>query len=201
MEALPDVVCATPSLRDALRAATARSHARLDALFEAVADPARSDLYERFIVMNHACHEAIEPILAESPLNAALPQWQGWSRLPALRLDMSEMGLSPLALPAFAQARPDLPQAVGIAYVLEGSRLGARIIHRQLQNSLSARPGRAITCHYLRADAGEKHFRSFIDTVSALNWNDRSLDRAGEAAAATFDYFLDAARRGGPEAS
>lgn len=201
MEAFPDVACAPRTLRDALRAATSQSHARLDALFEAVTDPARSELYERFIVMNHAGHEASEPVLVDSPLLQVLPEWPTWSRLPALRLDMAEMRLPPLALPAFAPARPDLPQAVGIAYVLEGSRLGAAVIHRQLQKSLSSRRGPALACHYLRDGAGGRHFRSFIDTVSALDWNERSLNRAGEAAVATFDYFHDAARRSGAATS
>lgn len=182
------------SLRETLRWATAGSHARLDALFEEIVDPSRKPVYDAFVRMNHACHRQIEPILASSPLahRGLAPA----SRLGALERDMTQMALEPLTLPDFSVPAPNLHEAAGIAYVLEGSRLGATFIERRLREAAGRGEGDRPR-HYLAESAHAAEFRTFMDRLARLEWDPTSLDAAAHAANATFDRFTLAARLAG----
>lgn len=185
------------SLRETLRWATRDAHARLDASFEGVTDPERTALYDVFVRMNHACHAVLEPLLDASPLTAIVPR--NANRLRSLRADMEALGLRPLDLPAFAPARLTLHEACGVAYVLEGSRLGATLILRRMDEAAAAGRGDR-SRQYLADSAHAGEFKALMDTLSALDWDADTLNDAARAATATFDYFSSAARLAGSDA-
>lgn len=199
MEVLKVTPGARRSFRETLRWSTRDRHAALDALFVHVVDPAQTALYDAFVRMNHACHAQIDPILQASPLASIVSFAPALTRLDALERDMRRLSLTPLALPPFALAEPDLNQAAGIAYVLEGSRLGATFIARRLEAAAKAGEGER-SREFLTDSAAPKAFATLLDGLSTLDWTDQGLVRASDAAAATFDQFALAARLAGAQA-
>lgn len=115
-------------LRRELRTATAEPHAVLDRHFEAIIDPEAAATYRDFVRMNHACHQVLEPWLAQQ-----LPQDVAALRpclTDQLDADLAALGLDGLPTDdaALAFDHEGLSSAAGVVYVLDGSRLGARMI-------------------------------------------------------------------------
>ena len=185
------------SLRALLRRETAVPHAALDAMFAGMEEADDFDLYRRFVRMNHACHHALEPWLARSPLVDLLPGWPGWSRLAALDEDMACMNLSPLASPVILTGTPPLPEAVGSAYVLEGSRLGAAVIRRRFTERGVERLWPGLSLHYLDRSAAGDGIKVFMAELAAIEWSEAERARCVAAARATFDGFRQTATRAG----
>lgn len=144
------------------------------------ADDAR--LYERFVRMNYGCHSAIEPYLLETELMSATPRG---AMTQALTADMDALGLAPLKIEA-----PRIEQSadrVGMAYVLDGSRLGARYILRELETRQPAWYT-AETTNYLRAAAAPDRFRDRMAMMEAVLTQD-DWPAAVAAARAGFALF------------
>lgn len=73
----------------------------------------------------------LEAWLGAQDLDAILPDWPSRRRGAALRADLATMGEPPpAAAPPCVSGDP-----LGVAYVLEGSRHGARILHRVVAGS------------------------------------------------------------------
>ncbi len=106
--------------RFALRDRTTESHAALDAAVGSLADP-------------HAYARYLRGLLAfRGPAERALAG-AGWQPAPIAALiaaDMADLGVAPVAEVVLAPPA-DGSGALGLAYVLEGSALGARLLHRQ----------------------------------------------------------------------
>lgn len=120
------------NLRSALREATAAAHARLDAHF------GRLDLqqlrdYRRFLIAQAAAVLPLETVLLQSGVQQAFPDWSLRMRSDALRSDIARLGgtLSAFIVPP----RLEFDAMLGTMYVLEGSRLGARYLLRQVLQS------------------------------------------------------------------
>ena len=185
---------AAQAFRQRLRAATGARHAALDRRFAGIEAGRDAGLYHRFIRVSDAVHRTLEPILAASPLPDRMGGWSGRERAAVLALDLRAMGLKPLAAPPFAIPAPRLPEAIGIAYVLEGSRLGARMMHR----SLAPRAGHALSLRYLASAEETDFFRPFLARGAWLLPEPADQALAGAAARAAFDHVLavtDAAER------
>jgi heme oxygenase (biliverdin-IX-beta and delta-forming) len=106
--------------RFALRARTTAAHAALDATVGPLADAAA---YGRYLRGLHAFRAPAERALARA----------AWTPAPLAGLiaaDMADLGVAPAAEVAVT-APAGASGALGLAYVLEGSALGARILHRQ----------------------------------------------------------------------
>jgi heme oxygenase len=122
----------TPVL-DHLRAVTAQSHADIEARLDAIArlaSPAgRRDLLGCYYRMHASADAALAPwLLALAGLDAAARR-----RTPILRRDLLALGLPIPSLeggPAVV-VRNEF-EALGFLYVLEGSTLGGRMIHKAL---------------------------------------------------------------------
>ncbi|MBE7217935.1 MAG: biliverdin-producing heme oxygenase [Caulobacteraceae bacterium] len=114
------------SARWTLRAATAAEHERLDAAF-ARFDLADAAHYRAFLQAHRRALPALEAAVAVS--GAA---WAGWSpRAEPLEADLRALGAEPET--AEAPVPPLTPaQAWGVQYVLEGSRLGGRLLAQRL---------------------------------------------------------------------
>lgn len=177
-----------PSLRDRLRADTRDAHEALDASFEGMFSDASGALYRRFIAMNLAAHAAIEPILAASPLDLPDDGEPSADRLAAARRDAAALGVETGETAPFPLPRPDLFEALGIAYVLEGSRLGAKYMSRAIKRD--ERPGGARwPTHYLEASSDARPFARLLDRMAAEAAGEADARRAVDAADVTFRYF------------
>ncbi|KQT69799.1 MULTISPECIES: biliverdin-producing heme oxygenase [unclassified Aureimonas] len=194
----PDPQADARSLRRRLRAESRESHEALDATFDGMADAAGPDTYARFLLVNEACHRAIEPILERSPLPDVAPGFRVKSRSPSLAADLDAMGLRPLEAPAFPLSAPNAAETVGIVYVLEGSRLGAGFILSRLRGRDLGEAWSKAAFAYLEGPDEPHALRGFlIEATASLGSGDegeRNVDRAVAAADATFRYFLDVER-------
>lgn len=201
----PPAPIAPGDLRRHLRAATAPVHAALDRRFADLLDPAARD-YRAFLRMNHACHGLLEAWLAEAgpatrrsagdgpaPQGPVLPAEIAALRpsfTAALAADMAAMGLAPLppeGLAArLASLRRGLPEAAGVVYVLDGSRLGARMILKEWRGRREA-SGRSSVYLTAAAAASVPVFAAF-DALSA-HLDPGELERTVAAAQTAFKLF------------
>lgn len=162
--------------RFALRARTAEAHAALDARVGPLDSAAA---YGRYLRGIHAFRAPVDRALAELP-DAPLP-------ITALiEADMAAAGVAALGARDFDL--PGDPSArAGIAYVLEGSALGARFLYPRAR-ALGQASG------HLAAQAGDRQaWPAFCARLEAVEPFD--AEAAAGAALATFGFALDAFRR------
>lgn len=157
--------------RFALRSRTAAAHASLDA---SVGPLDSRDAYARYL----------RGLLAfRAPAEAALAG-AGWTPAPLAGLiaaDMADLGISPrdtvaVAAPAGGSA------ALGLAYVLEGSALGARLLDRQAR-ALGLDAGFGAR-HLAAQTADLAAWHAFLGALEAAD--PFNLDAASAAADAAF---------------
>ncbi|WP_062016248.1 biliverdin-producing heme oxygenase [Aureimonas sp. AU4] len=172
------------TLRDRLRADTREAHEALDARFSPMmaGDAGR---YALFLLMNRDAHAAIEPLLSASPLAG---EWRATGRLEAARQDCRILGLpAERAVPA----PPELDAgtragALGLAYVLEGSRLGAKYLLRALARAPARNP---FPTHYLEASSDAGPFTGLMRAMARESFSPAELSRSTEVARHTFRFF------------
>ncbi len=170
-------------VRARLREATSDVHAALDDRFAGIGG-ASPRTYHAFIRMNDACHRALEPWLRRV-LPATVPALRTLFTEPLSR-DMDAMALEPLPVPTVAFAGADIAEAAGAVYVLDGSRLGARMIARQIAPCYEG--GGGLSMHYLDAAAAPGAvFAAFNHLASQLGELD--IARSIDAARRTFALF------------
>ena len=171
------------ALRRMLRSATVEVHAALDERFAGLGwDSAFA--YHAFVRMNDACHRVLEPWL-DPHLD---PHEHGLRRQfsePLMR-DMDAMRLAQLPAPALPfETTADVAEAAGVVYVLDGSRLGARVIARQLEKDPSAAH---LSLEYVRAAATPGPVFAALDRL-ASRLEESDIGRTIEAASRTFALF------------
>ncbi|RIY00055.1 hypothetical protein D3218_12190 [Aureimonas flava] len=149
---------------------------------------ATGQLYRRFIAMNLAAHEAIEPVLAASPLGPAEAGEASADRLDAARRDARALGIEAPAAPDFPLPSPDLFEAFGIAYVLEGSRLGAKYMSRAIKRDERGDDARWPT-DYLDVSGDVRPFTRLLERMAAEPTGEADVRRAVQAADVTFRFF------------
>ncbi len=171
------------SLRDRLRAATAESHAALDATVAAW----RIDTplgYGTFLAASAAALAPLEIALERAGVRDWLPDWPARVRRTALARDLSAMGMEP---PRFASALVPSPDfGAGLLYTLEGSRLGARFLARQVRAADADLP-----LAYLTHGEGEDFWRTFLAWLEKPNVGTRT-DEVEAGARYGFQCFSDA---------
>jgi heme oxygenase len=117
------------SLRECLRTETSEAHARLDGQLSAL-DLRDVEGYRLFLEINAAGLLPLEIALEESGVGRHFPDWPLRSRTRAILDDLSCLGCRasvPELLPALST-----DAIFGTMYVLEGSRLGARMLARRV---------------------------------------------------------------------
>lgn len=172
---------------DRLRAETADLHAAVERESGLVDDRVRMDDYVRILGRIHAFHAAVEPTIARAVRDE--PFMAPRRRIADLDRDLAALGGRPgPARPAWTPVAPgDIPAGLGAAYVLDGSRLGARTVAQHLFRRLG-----------LRADTGASYFtgdpraavdlwRETVDRLSQLP--SEAVDAAVRGASATFEAF------------
>lgn len=158
---------ATPEIITRLRAATGAAHARLETaldLVERVADPGeRRRLVARFLALHEGAEARLAPWLARQ---AELePETRMRARL--IRADLKLLGGGDESPGPQAPEIGSLGRALGWLYVLEGSTLGGRTIHRALETrGLDAR---GLTFLNPYGEAAGERWRAFVAVLDRLH--------------------------------
>ena len=121
-----------PGRRDALRLATQGAHRELDALASILDLTTLAD-YRRFMLANAAPLCALEIALELGGVEQSLPDWPLRTRRAPLALDLA--ALDALAEPLHLEPLRSPSEHWGVAYVLEGSRLGAQVVLARVYGS------------------------------------------------------------------
>ena len=122
------------SVRFALRDATQDRHDALDARFASLDLSDRHD-YARFLAAQAAALLPYEATLDHAGAAQLLPDWPGHRRGAAIVADLDALG-TPLPAPVAVPSIIGEPDMLGALYVLEGSRLGGKMLARQVAAGL-----------------------------------------------------------------
>jgi heme oxygenase (biliverdin-IX-beta and delta-forming) len=162
-----------------LRAATAADHEIVDSAFSAF-DLSNPGDYGRFLRAHARALPSIETAVSGMDLPVKL---RPRSAMLAADLDMlgaTDPGPSPFPAPG------DQAEAFGMAYVIEGSRLGGSLIARTLPDGAPA--------SYLSAGHLRGEWRAFLDAFDHAAGDDGTwLDRATASAKQVFRHYAAAA--------
>ncbi len=188
MNAAPAAIVEMPAsgaLLADLRAATAAHHDRLDMAFSGGAFRDR-DGYARFLIMQALVLPSAEALLAGSREYRTLPDWDSRFRSAALAGDLARLGL-PMPAPHALDVNAALPgSAAGVAYVLEGSRLGGRLIAQKLTQAGMGDMPTAFIAHGAEA----RHWQSFRAWLDGRPSDGAYADAAVQAAIAVFERYI-----------
>ena len=168
-----------------LRAETRRFHDLLDGSLP-LSEISRRDGYIRYLLTNWPC-AAIEQALENTGVHRLLHDWDYRSRRFELADDLAALGVALPPLTSFRIAN-DVGTILGWSYVLEGSRLGAKIILRTLQKNATAEI-RAAT-RFLRHGSNQNHWESFKETLGQIDGDPKAIAEACEGAIAAFEMFI-----------
>jgi heme oxygenase len=107
--------------------------------------------YREFLQLSAAAVGPVEEALREAHVERILPDWEDRSRTASLRADLAELGAT---TPPAVWPPPlgDEAHQFGVIYVLEGSRLGAKVLVRRLLASSDLQTPHAM--RYLRHGEG-----------------------------------------------
>ena len=171
-----DTTSAAPgrsSARQMLRAATATLHAEVDARFSGPSATDRN-AYEAFLTVLARAVLPLEQALDRGGVGRLLPDWRERRRSRALKQDLDLLDIS---------VTTDEARLFGRLYVLEGSRLGGKLLVKRAAESDDPQV-RAAT-HYLGHGAGSDFWRSFLQRLetseAVLESPQRTLLGAREA--------------------
>lgn len=147
----------TQSRRFILREETAPAHALLDAQVGAFYDLAS---YRRYLRGMEAFRAPYEAALTQIPWPEAFGTWRPQMIGDLLRADIADLGTSALPPLAPVTLSGNLEPMLGVLYVLEGSSLGARILHQrarklELTDTWGAR-------HLARQASGTQNWVEFL---------------------------------------
>jgi heme oxygenase len=166
------------TVRSAIRSATAGHHERVDRVFSG-ADLTDRNAYGRFLSAQAEAHVATEEALTLAGAASILPDWPQRQRASLLRADLAALGLpQPAADAAIEFAGPSA--VLGGIYVLEGSRLGGRVLRRGVPSEYP--------CSFLdAADTGG--WRRLLAILEDRLADEVERDAAIDAAIQVFNLF------------
>ena len=172
--------------RFALKQATHDFHQDLDSRISRL-DLSRDEDYRAFLKLHARAVPPIECGLAHAGLSHWVAGWNKDGRSLHIAADLAAVGESmPRSSPA--PEFDSIGAMLGAAYVLEGSRLGARVLRRQV--------GDGLPTDYLNDRSLDRWPEVAAAIEKHLNTDGRVSD-AKDAARFCFGIFLDAAREAG----
>jgi heme oxygenase len=167
------------NLRAALRARTSHQHERLD---RAVGLFDTREQYAAFLLGSRRFRAATEDALDGKG------GWQVEQLSDLIDADLSDLGRSPGASVRFPVVPSSEAFALGVAYVLEGSALGARLLARRAADlGFDSEHGAR---HLARQTGDKDRWNRFLGALDAVEPADREEVIAGAASA--FDFALEA---------
>ncbi len=173
---------------DTIREATQTSHSRLDVAL-AKLDLAIPLYYEGFLRSQAEALFPIETALEAGGIENLIPDWTQRIRTPALERDLATLNITcnPLRAPEFGSAA----EMLGAVYVLEASRMGARVMLARLAEHPDSDAMNATA--YLRHGFGKRFWPSFLtllETHPAAQNNTAGVVHGAEIAFAMFENAL-----------
>jgi heme oxygenase len=141
------------SLRFVLRSGTAGAHTSLEA---AVGSVGSLEAYCRYLRGLFEFRAPIENTLRSAQWPALFGTWRPSTLCHLLAADMTDLGQSPWMYDDQAPPLQNTADFLGVAYVLEGATLGARVLYRTV-----AELG-------LHGDYGARHLKGQVE--AAPNW-------------------------------
>lgn len=166
------------SARFRLREGTADCHERVDALFSSV-DLASRRGYGEFLVAQASAFLPAERSLEAAGIDQVLHDWSLRRRSHLLVQDLTELGL-PVPATEVAPAPYGVPALLGWAYVLEGSRLGGKLLRREVPADLPTA---------FLSDAHPHAWKMMVDALDEQLTDTVAIDQAITAARALFARF------------
>lgn len=179
-----------------LKAATEALHHRLDRGFDALDLKNRND-YIRFLAAQAAVLRPLEEWLTKQGMADTLPDWPARQRSAAIAMDMAGLGApEPDRDTAVEFHGASAPRLLGVGYVLEGSRLGAQYLSRDIATS----PDRAVrdNMRFLTHGTGQRLWPSFLEILEREVTDAAAANEAAAAARQTFDLFIRSQQRHTP---
>ena len=194
MVPFPDGADVSGSMRALLRASTVGLHAVVDARFAPMLGSGETG-YRSFLLASAAAVFPLEQALLAAKVDAILPDWARRSRTAALRADLADFGIIdvPVAPPPLLAGEG---RQFGALYVLEGSRLGAKLLLPELLARGSTRVQAAT--RYLRHGEGHRLWQSFLAYLESSEAARRCPDDAIAGARAAFALFVTGHAQAGP---
>ena len=171
------------TVRARLRAATDETHERLDAGMSAL-DLTTREGYAAFVGVSAAGVLGVERALLAGGIERLLPDWSARSRAEAITADLEGLGL-PRPEPVTLGFEDDAAM-MGAAYVLEGSRHGARVLRGRVRAGGDA--ASEANTRYLDHGRGHPFWPSFLDRLEEVV-DDATLSGAIDGAERTFGAF------------
>jgi heme oxygenase len=171
-------------LRERLKQATSSAHRGLDAKLSGF-DLNSVHGYRRFLEASAAALLPIEAALERAGVRAILDDWPSRLRRTVIAADIRSLGGTVRSLPDIGALNRN--QAIGTLYVLEGSRLGAKVLLKAVTASADSTIMGAT--RYLRHGARLHLWRSFIDMLereAAAPEDEAEIFAGGRQAFATF---------------
>jgi heme oxygenase len=147
-------------MREKLKMATDAAHRALDTRLGAF-DLTSVSGYRRFLEANAAALLPLEAALERSGVVHLFADWSQRSRRVAITADLDRIGGASHPLPSMASMSRQ--EMLGAMYVLEGSRLGAKYLLREVAGSRE--PKIVAATRYLRHGSGLPLWRTFLDAL------------------------------------
>lgn len=179
------------TLRKHLRAATSAQHERVDAAYSAF-DLGQRSGYRAFLSAHAQILLPLEAELERSGIESMLDDWSQRRRGTALLCDLADMDGTPPA-PLLEHASKPAGWCWGAAYVLEGSRLGGRVLAKRVGDADPSAPLRYLT-HSSESPLWLRFLEKLEEQGPAYPWSDL-LAGAND----TFVRFLEAAQTHRPQ--
>ena len=149
--------------------------------------------YRSFLLATAAAVFPLEQALLAAGVESLLPDWTRRTRAAALRADLTDLGITDVVL-ATAPPLAEAARMFGALYVLEGSRLGARLLVPDLLAGGSARI--RVATRYLGHGEGHRLWQSFLAHLESSRPVRECPDEAIAGARMAFALFI----AGRPEA-
>lgn len=169
------------SARFFLKSETAEAHERLDGHFAAFDLSNRAD-YGDFLSVHAAALIAVEDALVAGGIEQVMPQWPLLRRSDLIRQDLDALGRDIPPSPAIAFSSH--VEMLGALYVLEGSRLGGKLLKKATGDNFPTR--------YLSHQPALT-WPEFVAVIERMLQTDVDRHEAADAANRVFAVFLKAA--------
>lgn len=169
--------------RTRLRAATAPSHDEVDGIFTQFDLTSRAG-YRTFLTAHARALLPIEAWLDHHAVQA-ITDWPARRRGHFLRADLAALGETHSVAPTFEN--PTDPAAViGVLYVIEGSRLGGRVLARGVPDDLPT--------SYLNPPTEGSNWAALLQRLDELITDEAAMDSVTASALWAFAQFAAAGR-------
>lgn len=172
------------SARLRLREDTRAAHEAVDAAYSGF-DLSTTEGYRAFLTAQALAFLPIEAAADRAGAGDLLPDWSARRRSRRLKDDLADLGVPP-SEDLQSVELCGVPDVLGAVYVLEGSRLGGRLLHRHLPADAPSR--------FLGDDDYGPRWRALTRLLDERLTDPHDIEAAVASARSTFDCFLIAAR-------